>query len=44
MKNILFTLTTFLSLEDKLKQCIHCLKSIEKYEPNLKKKMLYSCD
>jgi len=38
MKNILFTLTTFLSLEDKLKQCIHCLKSIEKYEPNLKKK------
>jgi len=38
MKKILFTLTTFLSSEGKLDQCIHCLKSIEKYEPNLKKK------
>lgn len=38
MKNILFTLTTFLSSEGKLKQCIKCLKSIEKYEPNIKKK------
>lgn len=34
---ILFTLTTFLSRPDKLKQSLKALKSIEKYEPDLKK-------
>ena len=37
-KIILFTLTTFLSSEGKLEQCVKCLQSIQKYEPNIKKK------
>ena len=36
-KNILFTLTCFLSREDKLIQTENALRSIYKYEPNLKK-------
>jgi hypothetical protein len=36
-KNILFTLTCFLSREDKLIQTLKALRSIHKCEPNLKK-------
>jgi hypothetical protein len=36
-KNILFTMTCFLSREDKLIQTLKALRSIHKHEPNLRK-------